>query len=153
MIANSNGDNDWKKCEQATCSIQSADLEDNVYTGTGFLYGNGWVISVAHNFQNDNTDREQQHSLLSRAHFTFTVNGQRFDFPRPPRNRMALINHLRPGNNIDPNNMDIAMVKLGIQYEYMRSKNDYEPWEKTEQQNLKFANYFCYNSKSRNGTW
>ena len=137
MAANPNGENVWERYKNATCLI-----ETSIKQGTGFFFGGGWVMSVAHNFQNDNTDSAQLHNLLSQARFRFTVRGQSFDFPphdQPPQSpirRMAFIHHLQPGENVDPNNMDIAMVKLGKQYEYGRSIDDYEEWEKVEQGQL-----------------
>ena len=98
-------------------------------------------MSVAHNFQNDNRDPKQLHSLLSEARFRFVVNGQSFYFPpddqplQSPIRRVAFIHHLQPGENIDPNNMDIAMVKLGKQYEY-GDRKEYQGWEKTEDKQL-----------------
>lgn len=102
------------------------------YKGTGFHYGSGWVMTVAHNFQNDAKDTESIHSLLSKASFTFNVNGKPFVFKE--NKRMAFIHHLKPGEFVDPDNKDIAMVKLGIQWEYGRSNN--EDWEKEEQEQL-----------------
>ena len=119
MAANPNGEN-------ATCLIKTP-----IKQGTGFFYGGGWVMSVAHNFQN-NTDSEQQHSLLYQAHFKFTVDGEEFDFP--PQKRVAFIHHLQPEDGVDPTNMSIAMVKLGKQYEYNR--REYQDWEIAEETQL-----------------
>ena len=126
MAANPNGENVWESYKNATCLIKTP-----IKQGTGFFYGGGWVMSVAHNFQN-NTDSEQQHSLLYQAHFKFTVDGEEFDFP--PQKRVAFIHHLQPENSVDPTNMSIAMVKLGKQYEYNR--REYQDWEKAEETQL-----------------
>ena len=127
MAANLNGENEWVSYENATCLIETPDSQ-----GTGFFFGRGWVMSVAHNFQNDDTDPEQLHSLLSDTRFRFTVNDHTYDFH--PQSRMAFIHHLRPGDNLDPHNMDIAMVKLGKQYEYDRT--EFQPWEEAEEAQL-----------------
>ena len=133
MAANPNGDDAWEEFKKATCLIQTLDSEGNACNGTGFIYGDGgWVMSVAHNFQS-NADSAQLHSLLSEASFRFTVKGQSINFPR--RSRMAFIHHLQPGNSVDPNNMDIGMVKLGKQYEYGRRKS--QDWEIAEEEQLK----------------
>ena len=124
MAANLNGENEWVSYKNATCLIETPDSQ-----GTGFFFGRGWVMSVAHNFQNDDTDPEQLHTLLSQTSFRFTVNGHTHDFP--PQRRMAFIHHLEPGENVDPKNMDIAMVKLGKQYEYDRT--EFQPWELAEE--------------------
>ena len=86
MAANPNGENVWERYENATCLILTP-----IKQGTGFFFG-GWVMSVAHNFQNDDTDSAQLHSLLSETRFRFTVNGTLYEFP--PRSRMAIIYHL-----------------------------------------------------------
>ena len=128
MAANPNGENEWVSYKNATCLIEAG-----ISRGTGFLFGEtGWVMSVAHNFQNDDTDPEQLHTLLSQASFRFTVNGDTVEFPG--RSRMAFIHHLQPGDNVDPNNMDIAMVKLGKQYGYDRT--EFQPWEELEETQL-----------------
>ena len=132
--------NKWEMCKKVTCLIETCDSDGNVYIGTGFFYGQGWVMSVAHNFQNDNRDPKQLHSLLSEARFRFVVDGQSFYFPpQPPQNpirRTAFIHHLQPGENIDPNNKDIAMVKLGKQYKY-GDRKEYQDWETVEDIQLK----------------
>jgi hypothetical protein len=71
-------------------------------------------MSVAHNFQNNDTDNKHLHSLLSSAKFTFTIDKKRYVFSSA-ENRMAFIHHLQPGDEVAPRNMDIALVKLGIQ--------------------------------------
>ena len=127
MAVNPNEEDPWKKYKEATCLINSQ--------GTGYFLGKGWVMSVAHNFQNDNTHPKKLHDLLSAARFRFTVDGQPFDFPpEPPQGpirRTAFIHHLRSGNN----NMDIAMVKLGKQYEY-GNRQEYQDWETAEDSQL-----------------
>ena len=123
MAANPNGGNEWVRYKNATCLIETPFSQ-----GTGFFFGRGWVMSVAHNFQND-SDPEQLHTLLPKTSFRFTVNGVTVEFPG--RSRMAFIHHLEPGDNVDPNNMDIAMVKLGKQYEYDRT--EFQPWELAEE--------------------
>ena len=124
MAANLNGENEWVRYENATCLIKTP-----ISQGTGFFFGGGWVMSVAHNFQNDDADPEQLHSLLPQTSFRFTLNDHAYDFQ--PQIRMAFIHHLQPGKKVDPHNMDIAMVKLGKQYEYGRT--EFQPWELAEE--------------------
>ena len=126
MAANPNRENVFQEYRNATCLVETRDSE-----GTGFLYGDsGWVMSVAHNFQNER-DRRDMHSLLPGASFIFNVDGIQFAFPPPPHphRRMAFIHHLQAGENVDPNNKDIAMVKLGVQHEHGRHPKDYKEWE------------------------
>ncbi len=123
---------------KATCLITAGRKH-----GTGFHFGRGWIMSVAHNFQNDDTDNEHLHSLLSSAKFTFTIDGTECVFSSA-ENRMAFIHHLQPGDEVDPRNMDIALVKLGIQYEYGRRDDDYNIWENEEQQKLNDMELKCF---------
>jgi hypothetical protein len=114
---------------KATCLIQAGG-----YKGTGFHFGGGWVMSVAHNFQ-DNQDPDWYHSPLKRATFTFTINDKKFVFSHSENaSRMAFVHHLKAGDDIDLENKDIAMVKLGIQYEYGGRKC--EDWESAERDKL-----------------
>ncbi len=130
--------NQLKEFAEATCLIEAGR-----YKGTGFHFGSGWIMSVAHNFQNDDTDNEHLHSLLSSAKFTFTIDGTECVFSSA-ENRMAFIHHLQPGDEVDPRNMDIALVKLGIQYEYGRGDDDYNIWENEEQQKLNEMELKCF---------
>ena len=146
MDANPNGDDALEEFKKATCLIQTDNSEGNPYNaGTGFFFGGGWIMSVAHNFQNDDAVPEQLHSLLSEARFRFVVNGRSYCFPpddQPPQRpirRMAFIHHLRPGENVHPNNMDIAMVKLGKQYEY-GNRREFQDWEIAEETQLQRMN-------------
>ncbi|KAJ7389953.1 hypothetical protein OS493_028003 [Desmophyllum pertusum] len=59
---------------------------------------------------------------------------QKYVFPE--RQRMAFIHHLESGDDTDYKNKDIAMVKLGHQWEYGRDRADYTDWEKEEQKML-----------------
>jgi hypothetical protein len=97
-VTNQNVLEELKNFAKATCLIKCL-LEvgppARYIKGTGFYFGSGWVMSVAHNFQNA-TDTPQLHSLLSSATFTFTVNGEQFVFANQG-NRMAFIHHLQPG--------------------------------------------------------
>lgn len=103
--------------------------------GTGFLFGNGWIMTAAHNFQKDDRDDDKTHSLIDQAEFSFFVGEQTFKFSG--RERMAFIHHLEPGEYTDYRNKDIAMVKLGHQYEYGRNhESDFEEWEIVERKRL-----------------
>ena len=103
--------------------------------GTGFQFGNGWIMTAAHNFQKDDRDDYKTHSLINQAEFSFFVGEQTFTFSG--RERTAFIHHLKPGEYTDYKNKDIAMVKLGYQYEYGRNhESDYEAWEIVERKRL-----------------
>ena len=151
--------NELEKFGKATCLITAGGFK-----GTGFHFGSGWIMSVAHNFQDDATDNERSHSLLPTAKFTFheppsPAEPSSLAEPSPSaessspaetsysaefssHDRMAFIHHLQPGDEVDPRNMDIALVKLGIQYEYGgRGGGD---WEKEEQQKLNEMELTCF---------
>ena len=126
---------DLTRVENAVCLISGT--VDNYnggkpkkFEGTGFHYGNGWVMTVAHNFQDDVKDKKDEHSVLSSGHFRvlFDIDGSKYEFGE--HKRMAFVHHLQPGEYTDFKNKDIAMVKLGRQYEYARK--DFSAWEEEE---------------------
>ena len=110
--------------------------------GTGFHYGNGWVMTVAHNFQDDVKDKKDEHSVLSSGHFRvlFDVDGSKYEFEQ--HRRTAFVHHLQPGEYTDYENIDIAMVKLGIQNGFEGgSEHD---WEKEERDRLLNMNLHAF---------
>ena len=126
-----------EKIKDAVCLIECMDQEKKVkFTGTGFHYGSGWVMTAAHNFQDDENDDKSSHSYLSEGKFRVLIHvkGKEYEFPQ--RKRMAFVHHLNPGEATDFENKDIGMVKLGIQYEYGRNQDDYSDWEKEEKKML-----------------
>ncbi|KAL9968154.1 hypothetical protein ACROYT_G026492, partial [Oculina patagonica] len=129
-----------QKVDNAVCLIrgETYDEENKLvgYKGTGFHYGNGWIMTVAHNFQDDNEKNEKTHSILSDARFEveFDIEGQKYTFEK--QKRMAFVHHLQPGDDPDYKNKDIAMVKLGKQWEYGRPTEDFSEWEIEEDNKL-----------------
>lgn len=125
--------------KKAVCLIQSTGEGNQVFKGTGFHFGSGWIMTVAHNFQahneTDETD-ETFHSIMAEGKFKVTWNGHEFE----EHKRMAFVHHLQPGDYADHQNKDIAMFKLGIQYEYGRDQEDYSDWEKSEDEMLRSMN-------------
>ena len=118
--------------EKAVCLIQSTGKGNQVYEGTGFHFGRHWIMSVAHNFQ-DNQERDQtSHNIMSEGKFKVTWHGHEFE----EHKRMAFVHHLKPDGGTDFKHKDIAMFKLGKQYEYGRHEKDYSTWEKTEDETL-----------------
>ena len=124
-------ENQLQSFAKATCLIEAGRFK-----GTGFHFGAGWIMSVAHNFRNDDNDRVFQHSLLSETTFSFFSEGGRElkKFLAQP-NRTAFIHHLRSGPGIDQRNKDIAMIKLGRQYA-RPGKEELTGWESEEEDNL-----------------
>ena len=135
-----NADQELQKVKDAVCLIvaETEDAQGNpqTYKGTGFYFGGGWIMTVAHNFQDENEMNETIHSIFSNGKFRveFDIEGQKYVFPAEERKRMAFIHHLESGKDADRKNKDIAMVKLGHQWEYGR--NDYTAWEREEQEKL-----------------
>ncbi|KAJ7389961.1 hypothetical protein OS493_028012 [Desmophyllum pertusum] len=132
-------DQELQKVVKTVCLIEGEmrDEEGNPvpYKGTGLYFGGGWIMTVAHNFQDDIERNETTHSILSDARFQvkFDVGGQEYVFQE--HQRMAFIHHLEPGEDADPKNKDIAMVKLGHQWGY--GGRDYPTWEREEHEMLK----------------
>ena len=130
-----------EKIKDAVCLIECMDQEEQEveFTGTGFHYGNGWVMTAAHNFQDDENDDNTSHSYLSEGKFRvlFHVGGKEYVFPQ--RKRTAFVHHLNPGVWADEKNKDIAMVKLGIQYD-----PSVEDWEEEEAKTLTEMKPFAF---------
>lgn len=123
--------------KKAVCLIQSTAEGNRVlYEGTGFHFGSGWIMTVAHNFQDDDETDETFHNIMAKGKFKVTWNGHEFE----EHKRMAFVHHLQPGDDADTQNKDIAMFKLGIQYEYGRNQNDYSDWENSEDEMLRSMN-------------
>lgn len=123
--------------KKAVCLIQSTAEGNRVlYEGTGFHFGNGWIMTVAHNFQDDKERNKKDHNIMSEGKFKVTWNGQKFE----QHKRMAFIHQLKPGDNTDFQNKDIAMFKLGTQYEYGGRNNDRSDWEEIEDEMLEKVN-------------
>ena len=102
-------------------------------------------MTAAHNFQDDNEKKKNKttHSILSgaRCEVEFEIDGQTYLFGK--QKRMAFVHHLQPGSRPDFKNKDIAMVKLGVQWEYGRKSEDYSDWEKNEQGHLANINKYA----------
>lgn len=118
--------------KKAVCLIQSTGEGNQVFKGTGFHFGSGWIMTVAHIFQDDQEGNQKDHNIMSKGKVKVTWNGLEFE----EHKRMAFVHHLQPGEDPDPQNKDIAMIKLGIQYEYGRDEKDYSDWEKSEHEKL-----------------
>ncbi|KAJ7389954.1 hypothetical protein OS493_028004 [Desmophyllum pertusum] len=133
-----NADQELQKVKDAVCLIVGEMRDEGLnlvrYKGTGLYYGGGWIMTVAHNFQDDIERNETTHSILSDARFRvkFDVGGQEYVFQA--HQRMAFIHHLEPGDDTDFRNKDIAMVKLGHQWAY--GGRDYPHWEREEHEKL-----------------
>ena len=142
-----NGDQELQKVKDAVCLIvgETRDEEGNPvpYKGTGFYFGGGWIMTVAHNFQDEHERSKTTHSIMSEARFRveFHIEGKEYVFRE--QKRMAFIHHLKSGYDTDFKNKDIAMVKLGHQWNYDRK--DYPHWEIEEHKNLEAidAHYFA----------
>ena len=120
--------------KKAVCLIQCTGEGNQVLTkGTGFHFGRGWIISVAHNFQDDQETDKELHNFMSKGKFKVIWNGHTFG----EHKRMAFVHHLKPGEYTDFQNTDIALFKLGIQYERGCNEDLYPEWEKKEKEMLK----------------
>lgn len=130
-----------EEVKDAVCLIECIDQAGKKIKGTGFHYGNGWVMTVAHNFQDDKKDTETSHSYLSEGKFRllFHVRGKKYEFLE--NKRTAFVYHLNPRKDPDFKNKDIGMVKLGLQYERSEKVDD---WECKEQKQLDEMKAFAF---------
>lgn len=123
------------------CRIEVSQPNGPGYIGSGFYFGNGWVLTAAHVLRN----REN----VNNARFVFFSPNHEIAFELRPRR--AIIHRLLPvGRRPDYHNRDITLVKLGIQYTYGRKKNDLEEWEIDEQQLLEQFSLFDFSSLVQN---
>ena len=125
-----------KTVKDAVCLIECIDQGQVKVRGTGFHYDSGWVMTVAHNVQEDDKDDGTCHTYISEGKFRvlFYVDGKEYEFPQ--RKRMAFFHHLNTEEDVDIKKKYIWMVKLGIQYEYGRNPEDYSDWENDEKKML-----------------
>lgn len=120
------------------CRIEVLQPKSLSYIGSGFHFGDGWILTTAHVLRN--------RDKVNNARFVF--------FPAPDheisfeaRPRRAIIHRLLPvGRRPDYHSRDMVLVKLGIQYTYGRKKNDLQEWEIDEQQLLEQFSFFDFTS-------
>ena len=130
------------RLKDADCLIECLNEKKEVkFRGTGFYYGDGWVMIVADNVQDDDKDDETFHSYLSERKFLvlFYVKGKKQlkkEYTFSQRKRMVFVHHLNSVDDTDFKNKDIWMVKLGNQYECSRNQDDINDWEKEEKKKL-----------------
>lgn len=119
------------------CRIEVAQENGPNYTGTGFHFGDGWILTAAHVLRN--------RDKVNMARFVFFPPGTEISFEARPRR--AIVHRLLPaGRRPDYHNRDIVLVKLGFQYTYGRKKDDLEEWEIDEQQLLEQSDLFNFTS-------
>ena len=108
------------------------------WSGTGFYYGKGWIMTAAHNLRGPSKDNETSHSCLSEGKFRVLFDiGGKYPYEFADGRRMAFFHHLQPlGKSADLKNKDIGMVRLGRQWEWGREEHDYSQWEKDENKKL-----------------
>ena len=125
------------------CRIEVVQPNGLGYVGTGFHFGDGWILTAAHVLRNRDN--------VNKARFVFLPTGtEPVSFEARPRR--AIIHRLLPvGRRPDYHNRDIALVKLGIQYTYGRKKDELEEWEIDEQQLLEQFSLFDFTSLVENG--
>ena len=123
------------------CRIEVLQPSGLGYIGSGFYFGDGWILTAAHVLRN--------RDKVNKAKFVFFPSDHEIFFEARPRR--AIIHRLLPvGRRPDYHNRDIALVKLGIQYTHGRKKDDLEEWEIDEQQLLEQFNLFDFSSLVKN---
>ena len=126
-----------KQFGSGVCRIEVVQENGLSYIGTGFHFGDGWVLTAAHVLRN--------RDKVNMARFVFFPPQMEISFEARPRR--AIIHRILPaGRRPDYHNRDIALVKLGIQYTYRRKRDDLEEWEIDEQQLLEQYNFFDFTS-------
>ena len=130
-----------KQFGSGVCRIEVVQENGLSYNGTGFYFGDGWILTTAHVLRN--------RDKVNMARFVFFPAEIEISFEARPRR--AIIHRLLPaGRRPDYHNRDIALVKLGIQFTYGRKRDDLEEWEIDEQQLLEQFNFFDFSSLVKN---
>lgn len=126
-----------KQFGSGVCRIEVVQEDGLSYDGTGFYFGDGWILTAAHVLRN--------RDKVNLARFVFFPSEMEISFEARPRR--AIIHRLLPaGRRPDYHNRDIALVKLGIQFTHRRKRGDLEEWEIDEQQLLEQFNFFDFSS-------
>jgi len=119
------------------CRIEVNQPNGLGYVGSGFHFGDGWILTAAHVLRN--------RDKVNKARFVFFPPDAEISFEARPRR--AIIHRLLPvGRRPDYHNRDITLVKLGIQYTYGRKKDDLKEWEIDEQQLIEQFSLFDFTS-------
>ena len=130
-----------KQFGSGVCRIEVVQENGLSYDGTGFYFGDGWILTAAHVLRN--------RDKVNMARFVFFPPEMEISFEARPRR--AIVHRLLPaGRRPDYHNRDIALVKLGIQFTYGRKRDDLEEWEIDEQQLLEQFNFFDFSSLVKN---
>ncbi|XP_068759464.1 uncharacterized protein [Montipora capricornis] len=123
------------------CRIEVFQTNGVSHIGSGFYFGDGWILTSAHVLRNRDN--------VNRARFIFFSLDHEISFEA--RQRRAIIHRILPvGKRPDYHNRDITLVKLGVQYTYGRKKVDLEEWEIDEQQLLDQSRLFDFSSLVQN---
>lgn len=124
------------------CRIEVVQGNGISYVGTGFHFGDGWILTAAHVLRN--------RDKVNMARFVFfPPEIENISFEARPR-RGIIHRSLPAGRRPDYHNRDIALVKLGIQYTCGRKRDDLEEWEIDEQQLLEQYNLLDLSSLVKN---
>ena len=124
-----------RQFSSGVCRIEVNEGSGLGYSGSGFHFGGGWILTSAHVLRN--------RDKVDKARFVFFLPEREISFEAKPRR--ALLHRLLPaGRRLDYHNRDIALVKLGIQFSHGRRKSDLEEWETDEQQLLEHYNLFDF---------
>ena len=70
-----------KKNINVVCLIEMEDEQGNKYIDPGFLFGNGWVMTEAHNLQDGPEQNKSIHNFIRNAKYNVTRHVQTPDKP------------------------------------------------------------------------
>ena len=119
------------------CQIVVTSSNGYQHCGTGFHFGDGWIISTATVLRN----REQVNNAI------FLFSSSAGDLVFAAHHRRAIIHRLLPaGRRPDYHNRDFTLVKLGLQHDPDRRirRKDLEEWEEEEHKTLRKGDLYDF---------
>ena len=111
---------------RAVCHLTREDSHRRRFRSTGFHYGNGWIMTAAHCVETEEQVREST-VTFSWVDDSGIEQCKRFD----PRHRMCFsARRITKKSFVE----DLALFKMGIQFEKGRQQEEYLDWEKEEKE-------------------
>ena len=115
---------------KGVCYIKRKDSRGRLISFTGFHYGGGWIMTAAH------CNEEKRHLKKSEVTFSWIDDNGEQSRHFEPRNRLGFIAERVVAKSSTQKSFekDLALFKIGKQYEKGKRQDDFEAWEVEEQE-------------------